>query len=225
MIQVTLKKTNMKKCSSCNQRKAKRYCPALASHICSLCCGRLREKEIHCPPDCTYLTQHKPYQEKRIIEKKSAERKGFSHQNDIYNDERLAWLAFHIEVPIKEYADRMESFNDKDVILALEYAKEKVEKGKNLIYFPGESSLPKNEAGEAVYQSLEKCHYEKKVILTETHPSYSKEEKLKCLDRIILSVKTLAKEDFKQRNYIEDLSVRFSKIRELSLQKKIITPT
>ena len=35
---------------------------ALGEPICSLCCGVLREKEIHCPSNCTFLVKHKPYQ-------------------------------------------------------------------------------------------------------------------------------------------------------------------
>ena len=42
-------------CPSCNQRKARRACPALAQTICTVCCGTKRLTEINCPPDCGYL--------------------------------------------------------------------------------------------------------------------------------------------------------------------------
>jgi hypothetical protein len=42
-------------CPICQQRKAKRACPAKGEPICSLCCGREREQTIACPFDCTYL--------------------------------------------------------------------------------------------------------------------------------------------------------------------------
>jgi hypothetical protein len=43
-------------CPLCNQRKAKRACPALGKHICAICCGTKRLVEIACPPDCGYLS-------------------------------------------------------------------------------------------------------------------------------------------------------------------------
>lgn len=42
-------------CVSCNQRKARRACPALGQTICSVCCGTKRLTEINCPGDCVYL--------------------------------------------------------------------------------------------------------------------------------------------------------------------------
>jgi len=43
-------------CPVCNQRKAKRACPALGKQICAVCCGTKRVVEISCPSDCGYLT-------------------------------------------------------------------------------------------------------------------------------------------------------------------------
>lgn len=212
----------MTKCSKCYKRKAKRYCIALGENICSLCCGLLREKEIHCPPNCTFLEKHSAYQEKRIIEKRQPiiSRRA-SPKEDILNDERMAWLAFHIEVPLKEYSEKKESFTDKNAILALEYAKEKIEKDKGLLFIPDEKSGPKDEVGEAVYENIEKCRYEKRIILPGETGSYKKEEKIQCLERIILSIKFLAKDNLGGINYIQKLHERFSKINELSRIKKI----
>ena len=42
-------------CPACNQRKAKRACPALGGQICAVCCGTKRLVEIRCPADCGYL--------------------------------------------------------------------------------------------------------------------------------------------------------------------------
>ena len=43
-------------CPVCQQRKAKRACPALGKQICAVCCGTKRIVEIHCPQDCGYLS-------------------------------------------------------------------------------------------------------------------------------------------------------------------------
>ncbi len=213
----------MAKCEKCKKRKAKRYCVALGVSLCPLCCGLLREKEIHCPPDCTFLQQHKPYQEKRIIEKKqtSLSQKDLKEE-DILNDERIAWLAFHIEMPIKVFAEKKGSFKDRDALLALEYAKAKATAGKGIFLMPDDKEVPRNEAGEAILKSIEECRYEKKVIIPGEIESYTKEEKIKCLDRIILGIKLQAKGNFEGRHYIQRLLDRFDQLKEMSRQKKII---
>jgi AcrR family transcriptional regulator len=42
-------------CPVCNQRKARRACPALGQQICTVCCGTKRLVEIRCPDGCGYL--------------------------------------------------------------------------------------------------------------------------------------------------------------------------
>ncbi len=214
----------MAKCSKCKKRKGKRHCVALGDYLCSLCCGLLREKEIHCPQSCTFLEKHKPYQEQRIIEKKQVSfPKGLSPEEDILNDERMAWLAIHIEAPLKEYAEKKESFTDKEALLSLEYAIEKIKKDKGLFFIPEERSKPKNETGEAIFQNIKRCQYERKIILPGDTATYKKEEKIQCLERIMIAVKFWAKGNFEGRNYIDQVIKRFARIKDLSRQKKIIT--
>ena len=43
------------KCILCDQRKAKRFCPAKNGLICAVCCGEKRVLEINCPESCEYL--------------------------------------------------------------------------------------------------------------------------------------------------------------------------
>jgi hypothetical protein len=43
------------KCVLCDQRKAKRFCPAKNALICAQCCGEKRVIEINCPESCGYL--------------------------------------------------------------------------------------------------------------------------------------------------------------------------
>lgn len=203
-------------CSHCHQRKAKRHCPALALYLCPLCCGLLRVKKIHCPPSCSFLAQHQPYQEKKILAKKQ------TFSEEILRDERLSWLVLHIEAPLKEYAERSLDFCDKDAVLALEYAREKVEKERSRLVLPKEEIQPRKEAGEAVFLSLDQCRYQRKIILPQDIQTYKKEEKLKCLENVILAVKFLARENVGGRNYCQDLIQRFAKIKNLSRQTRIL---
>ena len=212
----------MAKCIKCHERKGKRFCIALGGSVCSLCCGLLREKEIHCPSHCTFLVQHKPYQEKKIIGKKKPTAKDLV-EDDILRDERMAWLAFQAEIPIKSFSDRKGTITDRDVLLALEYTKQKLEKETGTIILPDERLSPLNELGEIVYRRIEDCRYEKKVILPGEHATYSKEEKIKCLDRLILAVRHWSQGDLDGRIYLDKLEERFSHLQKISNQKKIIT--
>jgi hypothetical protein len=42
-------------CPICQKRKAKRFCPAKAETICTVCCGTEREVSIDCPSECPHL--------------------------------------------------------------------------------------------------------------------------------------------------------------------------
>jgi len=179
----------------------------------------LREKKLHCPPDCRFLGEHRSYQDKRIIQKKH------TYSPDIGQDERLNWLALHIEAPLKEWGEKRPEFSDKEAVLALEYARAKIEKEKSILLLAQENRRVKNEIGEAVFQSLEQCRYERQIILPQSVAAYSKEEKLKCLENIILAVKFMAKGDLDGRSYIQDLIERFSRLKKVSGQKRIVSPS
>ncbi len=216
----------MAKCVKCYKRKGKRHCSALGQSLCSLCCGQLREKEIHCPPSCSFLVQHKPYQNQRLLEKKHAERpRVFSPETDILSDERLAWLVFNIEMAIAQFAGKESDLSDRDALLALEYTREKVEKEKALILIPDARLHPKNDLGESIFLSLQQCRYEKNIILPGTVQTYKKEEKIQCLDRVILAIKHIAGEHIQGQSYLQQLIERFAKLNELSRQSRLITPS
>jgi hypothetical protein len=215
----------MAKCVKCKQRKAKRYCPALGESICSLCCGTHRQKDIHCPSTCTFLLKHKPYQDKRTLERKhSAGPSPPPSGEDILSDERLAWLAFNIEIPLGRRAEENSSLTDGDAIAALDYAREKLEKESRLIIMSEKSISPKNDLGEAIFQSVLQCRYEKKIIVPGQLQTYTHDEKIRCLERVVLAVQQLSRGNLEGRIYLEQLFDRFSKISELSRQQKIHIP-
>ena len=54
-------------CPICQKRKAKRFCPAKAEMICSVCCGTEREVTIDCPSDCPYLVASREYDQSRRV--------------------------------------------------------------------------------------------------------------------------------------------------------------
>lgn len=145
--------------------------------------------------------------------------------DDPLKDERMAWLAFHIEMPVIEYAEKSSFLNDKQVLLALEYVRDKMEKGGGLILLTDTSMKPRNELGEAMYGAMERCRFEGRVILTGNPTAYSQEEKLKVVDRIIAGVKYLAKDNLEGHAYIHSVMDRFAKMKHMSHQKKILKAT
>jgi hypothetical protein len=186
----------------------------------------MREKEVHCPISCPFLSKHKSYQEKRIVEKNPAsQRPSALESEDLLKDERLAWLAFHIETPIKEYAEKIPSFNDREALLALEYVRDKIQKGRGLVILPDETIKPKNDLGEAMYNMIERCRFEGRIIMTGKPQTYSQQDKLNVLDRIIEVVKHLARGNLEGHAYIQVVMERFTKMKDLSRQKKVLTTT
>ena len=135
----------------------------------------------------------------------------------------MAWLAAHIEMPVNEYAGKKPALNDREVLLALEYVRDKIQKGKGLILLPDEPTKPRNELGEAMYQMIERCRYEGRIITREKPISYSLQEKLNVLDRIIGAVKHLARDNLEGNTYIGAVRERFAKMKGMIRQKKVLT--
>jgi hypothetical protein len=196
----------------------------MGSAICSLCCGQVRNKEVHCPESCRYLAESKPYQERRAVAKKKPAPSSARPQEDILHDERLAWLASHVEFPLSVYGRRKPELTDGEAVMALEYARDKVEKTGHVLILPGESLKPRNELGEAVLQNMAACRYEATIIMPGADQGYSREEHLKVLERILASARELARGDPAARNYVDRLIHHFERIEELSSRKKVDSP-
>ena len=203
----------MAKCAKCETRKAKRHCAALNADLCPLCCGTLREKDIQCSYGCPYLVRHRSYQEKKAVDKSRLSRpKRIPPGEDILQDERMAWLAFHIESIIRDHAECQAELVDRDVLLALEDALEGIEKKAALIFLPGEPLKPMRPLAADIVHSMESCRYERRIILPGMPDTYSSEDQRRCLERIILSVRIAAADDFDGRSYLQNLQDRFSSL-------------
>jgi hypothetical protein len=212
----------MAKCRKCGQRKGKRSCPALGGLVCPVCCGTHRGREIACPAACRHLAEHKPYQDRRTLERPPSPPGGPG--DDLLRDERLAWLAINIEAPLRELAERDARFTDGDAILALEYARNKLTRGRGRLILPGEDRKPSNAAGEAVFQGLENCRYDRAVILVGSAEGYAAEDKLRVLERVIGAAKSWTGSAFGGRTYLERLREQFARLQEQSRPTRIIAP-
>jgi hypothetical protein len=112
---------------------------------------------------------------------------------------------------------------DGDALLALDYVRDKLEK-ESILIMAEKSIMPKNDLGEAVFHSIEQCRYEKKIIVLGELQTYKKDEKMKCLDRVILAAKQFSGGNTEGRGYLQQIIDRFSKINELSRQQKLHIP-
>jgi len=206
-------------CRHCGKRKAKRSCPALGSELCSLCCGTLRERELHCPPSCRTLAEHKPYQEKRVLERR-AERAGRERRLD----ERLSWLAFTVETTLRELARRLPGITDRDAALAVAYAREKFERGQSLLVLPGAARRPQSETGEAVVRAIEECRFQPGGLITTGTETYTRDDRLVALDFVARTIQTTPGSRAEGRVYLQSLAARFDAAQKASRERKILTP-
>ena len=206
----------MSQCTRCRKRKAKRRCPVLGSDLCQLCCGLQRDKKFRCPSSCPHLARHASYQEERILRRKQA------LPEDLGDDERLSWLTLHIEAPLEEAVHRRPAFSDRDAVLALEYARDKVAKGTSRLLLPGWSDPFQNDVGELIFKSLENCRYQRSIVLPGSFETYATEEKRKCLENVILTAKYTAGQSLEGRKYVDSLIERFAGIKELAKTRKSV---
>ncbi|MFQ6037467.1 MAG: hypothetical protein ACE5LV_02505 [Candidatus Aminicenantales bacterium] len=176
----------------------------------------MREKHVNCPSSCPHLSKHAPYQEKKRLERHL--------KPDLLQDERLAWLAFHIEAPIAEWASKDPRFTDRDALRALELARKRTEK-PSVILVPTQERSSQNPVGEAICRSMDACRYEREVILVGEPETYTKKEKLMVLDWLIHMARTSSSEDPTGRRYIQLLQEGLQKIRDTAERKKILTPS
>jgi hypothetical protein len=53
------------KCTLCETRRPRRYCPGIRADICALCCGTSREVTVDCPFSCEYLREAREHERDR----------------------------------------------------------------------------------------------------------------------------------------------------------------
>jgi hypothetical protein len=99
-------------CSICNERKEKRFCPAVHGKICPQCCGEQREVTLDCPSDCPYLLQA------RQQAREHAGNHGTGQEPDTQGHD--AWFR-DLELPDIEIAEQF-LYEREELILGLSFA-------------------------------------------------------------------------------------------------------
>jgi hypothetical protein len=107
------------KCVLCEQKKAKRWCPAKNAQICPLCCGTKRVLEISCPESCEYLAagrrrEVEDYQQrlqKMDFSKQEKYQRALAQHQDVIA---------HLEYAISKERLLSRDLKDKDVARAID---------------------------------------------------------------------------------------------------------
>src|SRR5258708_21708728 len=112
----------MKLCSICEKRPAKRDCPAVASTICSVCCGRDRMIKLHCPEICAYLDLGRKATAERVVKERSIffGRHGFPYDERIVTSMRTLTI-FEAGI-VKVQREDFNALRDQDIAEGIDTA-------------------------------------------------------------------------------------------------------
>jgi hypothetical protein len=98
-------------CAICEERREKRFCPAVHGKICPQCCGEQREITLECPGDCTYLLQARQQAQEHV------QREG---RGGYVDRDRMA-LFSELEIPEVEISDQF-LYEREELIIGLTFA-------------------------------------------------------------------------------------------------------
>lgn len=142
------------KCILCEQRKAKRYCPAKKTSICPVCCGEKRGVEINCPLDCQYYVEGQKYQQDKIT-KQRIKKEGFQtyiRRAELYN--KNPQIFAELETTFVDLF-RTHNIKDEDFVSALELVVKTFEtEKKGILYEYRAEDIVVNEIAGHVIQVL-----------------------------------------------------------------------
>lgn len=123
------------KCTLCEKRKPKRFCPATRSMICPTCCGEKRGVEINCPSDCKFFVEGRAYHENKVTKRrlKKEGASSFVRRAGLYNRNPLMFQKIEEAMVrnFRAYAD----ISNSEISQALELVQKTLETEMNgLIY-------------------------------------------------------------------------------------------
>jgi len=99
-------------CAICDERKEKRFCPAVHGKICPQCCGEQREVTLDCPSECPYLLQARQQAREHATAHSNYDRPGPREREAIFSD---------LEIPEVEIAEQF-LYEREELILGLSFA-------------------------------------------------------------------------------------------------------
>jgi hypothetical protein len=152
----------MASCPRCGKRAAKRFCPALNTKICPVCCARERMIELACPEGCQYLRSAREQAASRERELRAKELAAEGKPvPDV--DERVMMALFIIDGAI--IAAERESHGlmfggplDSEVLSAVENTIKNVETESSGIIYEHRAGLPRvQDVSEHIRAALDRA--------------------------------------------------------------------
>jgi hypothetical protein len=145
-------------CPLCRQRKPRRLCPATGEQICTICCGTKRLVEIHCPPNCVYLTTAREHPPASVARQQSRDLQTIVKIARDLNESQSR-LLFFLDSFLAGYKDgELDELIDEDVIEAAGAVAATLETAaRGVIYEHRPASLPAQRLAAAFRKVLVKA--------------------------------------------------------------------
>ncbi len=138
-------------CAICEERKEKRFCPAVHGKICPQCCGEQREVTIDCPSDCPYLLQARQQAREHATAHAHDERPGPPDREAMFSEIEIAEqflyereeLILGLSFALTKSARADRSLTDRDLIAAVSSLAKSYQTlvNSSLIYEPQTANL------------------------------------------------------------------------------------
>jgi hypothetical protein len=165
----------MPACPRCNKRPVKRFCPALRTKICAVCCARERMIEISCPESCPYLINARAtaVERERELRKKEGSTIG---PPDVNLNQRALICIQAIERALVDAARgvtklSIHDLDDTEICASIENAVKNLETEESgLIYEHRASTFTIDQLGKSIRQALDAAAAE---LPAETRPRRS----------------------------------------------------
>lgn len=147
----------MDKCKHCHQKKGKRACPALSGSICPSCCGKHRQKEISCPPECPFVEGNAEYNTKKQVDNFGQGYLAFGRGWVMRHSESAAELLYRLDASsLAYYVTSGRTPSDQEMIEGWEYL---LNRADSSLVVPGEKVPPfadflLNHSNRAAYEFI-----------------------------------------------------------------------
>ena len=151
-------------CPRCNKRSAKRYCPALRTKICAVCCAEDRMIELACPESCQYLRDARAQAAEREREIRMKEIAEGRPKHEV--SKRILPALYAIDIGIagaqRDKNAGLSDIDDREVLAAVEITIKNIETEESgLIYEHRAPSARVEELSRRIRASLDEVNKER----------------------------------------------------------------
>ena len=144
-------------CIRCRKRSGKRFCPALKTKICAICCAQERMLELACPESCQYLQDAR---EQAMEREQTLRLKELADEGKVrHNIEKpvLVGISLMFDIIAQIHREKFRDLKDADIAMAIETVIKNLEtEDSGLIYEHHATSARIDEISRHIRQSLDR---------------------------------------------------------------------